>query len=108
MSVMRELLDKILNEADEKTVGVQVYFKSSFFIPTPRGPVPSNVMAGAMKFGPVEGTYSMLTPGEGPNHEKILVESIFEADQVARVDREVGKREESRIHRPNGGAFPPA
>jgi hypothetical protein len=113
MSPMRELLEKILSEAPppadggEPIVEAQIYFKHSFVIPTPRGPVPSSVAAGALRRGPVEGTYMLLTIGDDPNRGKVMVESIFEAETVCRIDRAVGKAEEPLIARPNGRLVTP-
>jgi hypothetical protein len=103
---MRELLDKLVSEAPEqngvRAVEVQLYFKASFIVPTQRGPVASNVAAGALAAGPVPGTFKLLTVGDDQNRKKIMVESIFEADAISRVDRMTGPAEESSIVKPNG------
>lgn len=101
---MKALLEKLLEENQENGVpGVecQVHFKTSSLIPTLKGAMASSAAAGLLRAGPVEGIFVMLSKGEGPNREPVMAEVMFEAEQVARVERlKVG--EAPRIVGPNG------
>lgn len=104
--MMRQMLERLIEEGQElngvKAAEVQLFFKNSTVVPTLKGPQASNVAAGALMKGPVEGTFCLLTKGEGANRQILLIELLFEADQIFRVDRVKGQVEESRIVPANG------
>lgn len=102
---MRQLLEKLIEEGQQEH-GIpgfecQVHFKTSSLIPTLKGAMASSAAAGLLKAGPVEGIFVMLSKGEGPNREPVMAEVMFEADQVARVER-LKMGDAPRIVPPNG------
>lgn len=107
MSFMRALLEKLIDEKPEgvEAIECQVSFKTSSYIPTPKGPMASTMAAGALMRSPVDGVFCLLTKGENPARETIIVEVFFEADQIARLERIKGVVEAPRIM-PVGGLIP--
>lgn len=96
---MKALLEKLIDEKPEgvEAAEVQIVFKTSSVVPTPKGAMATTMAAGALVRGPVDGIFSIITKGEGPNKELVIVELFFEADQVCRVERIKGTMEAPRI-----------
>jgi hypothetical protein len=106
MNVMREILEKLIDESTEtaegaKAVPLQLYFKNSIVQMTQRGSAAENVFAGAVRRSPIAGLFILTSVGMSQDKQPVMFDCYFEAESLFRIDHPKG-RIEQRIIRPSG------
>lgn len=114
MNPMRAHIERLIEAAEPtkdgiKAIEAQIYFKNNFIMPTPQGAKASNSMAGGVALSETPGVFRLLTVGTQPNpngrgEHPVIVELLFQADDIFRLDRVVKHLEEQKIV-PAGGSI---